>query len=92
VSTAGWSASGARTSIVASKIGLEKVRDMDVRGRLSGPPRKYFELIIADQSFGFSLRDDQIANEPALGGVYAIRTDLGKPKMSADNRVSNYKT
>jgi transposase len=93
--------------IAATKIELEKVRDMIARGRLRGAAAigvrigrvlnkykvgKHFALNITDQSFDFSLREDKIADEAALDGVYVIRTDVGKRKMSADNTVRNYKS
>jgi hypothetical protein len=53
---------------------------------------KHFELNITDQSFDFSLREDKIADEAALDGVYVIRTDVSKRKMSADDTVRNYKS
>jgi transposase len=93
--------------IAATKTELEKVRDMVARGRLRGAAAigvrigrvlnkykvgKHFALNITDQSFDFSLREDKIADEAALDGVYVIRTDVGKRKMSADNTVRNYKS
>jgi transposase len=53
---------------------------------------KHFELNITDQSFDFSLREDKIDDEAALDGVYVIRTDVSKRKMSADDTVRNYKS
>jgi Transposase DDE domain len=93
--------------IAATKVELEKVRDMVARGRLSGAAEigvrvgrvlnkykvgKHFELNITDQSFDFSLRENKIADEAALDGVYVIRTDVAKRKMSAEDTVRNYKS
>ena len=93
--------------IAATKIELEKVRDMIARSRLGGAAAigvrvgkvvnkykvgKHFELNITDQSFDFSLREEKIADEAALDGVYVIRTDVSKRKMSADDTVRNYKS
>jgi transposase len=93
--------------IAATQVELEKVRDMVTRGRLSGAAEigvrvgrvlnkykvgKHFELNITDQSFDFSLRENKIADEAALDGVYVIRTDVAKRKMSAEDTVRNYKS
>jgi hypothetical protein len=53
---------------------------------------KHFELNITDQSFDLSLREDKIADEAALDGVYVIHTDVSKRRMSADDTVHNYKS
>ena len=86
---------------------LEKVRTMVKRGDLHGAGKigvragrvvnkykvaKHFDLTIEDGRFGFALRDEQIAAEAALDGIYVIRTSLSKKEMSAPNAVRSYKS
>jgi transposase len=93
--------------IAATTVELEKVRAMVARGRLSGAAAigvrvgrvlnkykvgKHFELNITDQSFDFSVREDKVAEEAALDGIYVIRTDVSKRNMSAEDTVRNYKS
>src|SRR5262249_56382038 len=71
--------------IAATTEELEKVRKMVARGKLKGSGKigvrvgkvvnkykvaKHFELTIADESFDFALRREQIAAEVALDGIY----------------------
>jgi transposase len=92
--------------IAATKSELEKVRGMVARGKLKGSAiigvrvgrvlnkfkvAKHFELHITDQSFGFAVRESQIAGEAGLDGVYVIRTGLTKRAMSSGDTVRNYK-
>ena len=86
---------------------LEKVRAMVKRGDLSGAGKigvragrvvnkykvaKHFALTITDDRFDFSLREEQIAAEAALDGIYVIRTSLSKREMSAADAVRSYKS
>jgi DDE family transposase len=96
-----------RTALLeATIIELDKVRAMVARGTLRGAASigvrvgkalnkykvaKHFELAIDDESFGFTLRHDKIAEEAALDGLYVIRTSLEKRRMTADDAVRNYK-
>jgi hypothetical protein len=52
---------------------------------------KHFELAIADKSFGFKRKDQAIAAEAALDGLYIIRTSLDAAHMDAADCVRNYK-
>ena len=85
---------------------LEKVRAMVGRGELRGAGKigvragrvvnkykvaKHFELTIEDARFDFALREDEIAAEAALDGIYVIRTSLPKQQMSAPEAVRSYK-
>ena len=86
---------------------LEKVRAMVKRGDLRGAGKiglragrvvnkykvaKHFELTIESGRFDFVLRQDAIAAEAALDGIYVIRTSLSKKEMSAPNAVRSYKS
>jgi transposase len=52
---------------------------------------KHFELAIAETSFTFARKDDAIAAEAALDGIYIIRTSLDAKCMDAADCVRNYK-
>jgi len=85
---------------------LEKVRAMVGRGDLLGAGRigiragrvvnkykvaKHFDLTIDDARFDFVLREDNVAAEAALDGIYVIRTSLSKSQMSTADTVRSYK-
>ena len=85
---------------------LNKVQAMVARGELIGKDeigvrvglvvnkykvRKHFALNIQDASFSFELRQDQIAAESALDGIYVIRTSLPKERLDAPGAVRSYK-
>ena len=85
---------------------LEKVRAMVGRGDLLGAGRigiragrvvnkykvaKHFDLTIDDARFDFVLREDNVAAEAALDGIYVIRTSLSKSQMSTAETVRSYK-
>ena len=52
---------------------------------------KHFELTIADDSFSYRRRDEAIAAEAALDGLYVVRTSLPTETLSAEQTVSAYK-
>jgi transposase len=52
---------------------------------------KHFTLEISDTRLDFRRREDQIAAEAALDGIYVIRTPVAKKQMSAADAVRNYK-
>jgi transposase len=53
---------------------------------------KHFELAISDQAFTFERRQEAIATEAALDGVYIIRTSVEVDRMDAAQCVRNYKS
>jgi len=90
----------------ATEKELEKVRAMVARGRLRGRDQigvrvgkvvnkykvaKHFMLEIADDRFVFARREEQIAAEAVLDGIYVIRTSLPAEQMSAEDTVRSYK-
>ncbi len=52
---------------------------------------KHFALDIRDDGFEFTRRQQEIADEAALDGIYVIRTSLTAKQMSADDSVRSYK-
>jgi len=92
--------------IAATTEELDKVRKMVARGKLKGSGvigvrvgkvvnkykvAKHFELTITEAKFEFSLRQEQIAAEAALDGIYVIRTGVAKRTMNSADTVRNYK-
>jgi transposase len=53
--------------------------------------QKHFELKIEDDSFTYQRREEQIAEEAALDGLYVVRTSLAKQTFSAEQTVAAYK-
>ena len=52
---------------------------------------KHFELVITDDTFGFSAKEEEIAAEAALDGIYVLRTSLPAAELSPPEVVSSYK-
>jgi transposase len=53
---------------------------------------KHFELVIGDDNFSFSRKDEQISAEAALDGFYVVRASVsGTSQMSAAEVVGAYK-
>jgi transposase len=91
----------------ATEKELEKVRAMVTRGKLlrgrdqigvragkvvnKYKVAKHFTLEIEDDRFAFARREEQIAAEAALDGIYVIRSSVPAEQMSADDTVRNYK-
>lgn len=53
---------------------------------------KYYDLAIKDHEFNYSRRQELIAQEIALDGVYVIRTSLETEVMDAVTTVKSYKS
>ena len=51
----------------------------------------HFDLQITDDSFTFTRKDDQIAAEAALDGIYVLRTSLPEHALHRDDVVGRYK-
>jgi hypothetical protein len=92
--------------IAATTRELERVAAMVVGGRLKGAGTigvragkvadkykvaKHFELAITDAAFTFELKDESVAAEVALDGLYVIRTSVTQTDMTAEQAVLNYK-
>ena len=52
---------------------------------------KHFDFEITDDSFSFTRKQDQIAAEAALDGIYVLRTSLPEHTVGRDDVVSRYK-
>lgn len=97
-----------RRSLIAATIKeLEKVQRMVERGRLRGKAqigvrvgtvinkykvRKHFDLQIGESSFTYVLKEDSVAQEAALDGIYVIRTSLPQERMDGAETVRRYKS
>ena len=53
---------------------------------------KHFELTIADDRFAFARKRDEIAQEAALDGLYAVRTSLPEQTLADETAVKTYKS
>ncbi len=53
---------------------------------------KHFELTIADDRFAFARKREQIAQEAALDGLYAVRTSLPEETLADEAAVKAYKS
>jgi transposase len=53
--------------------------------------QKHFELTIEDESFTYRRRDEKIAEEAALDGLYVVRTSVSAEELSAERTVASYK-
>jgi hypothetical protein len=53
--------------------------------------RKHFVLTIADDGFSFRRREDTIAREAVLDGLYVIRTSVSADRLDASEVVRSYK-
>ena len=91
----------------ATTVELAKVRSMVEHKRLRGRERiglrvgrvvnkykvaKHFELEIEDERFAFSIREDQVATEALLDGIYVLRTPVLAQKMESAQVVRSYKS
>ena len=54
--------------------------------------QKHFELVITDNSFTYSRREENIACEAALDGLYVIRTSVASEAMQDEQVVATYKS
>jgi len=85
---------------------LDKVRRRAEQGQLSGKDAigvrvgqvinkykmgKHFDLDIQDNEFSFTIKEDKVAAEEALDGVYVVRTSVSKERMDGEETVRSYK-
>jgi hypothetical protein len=93
--------------VQATVAELDQVRAMVERKRLRGADQigvrvgrvvnkykvaKHFELTIEAQRFAFRVRDDELAKEAALDGIYIVRTLVAATIMDAPQVVRSYKS
>ena len=70
----------------AAAIGLRAGRVVDAKKMA-----KHFELEIADGVFAFERRENLIAQEAALDGLYVVRTSVPAERLGAPAVVATYK-
>ena len=96
-----------RQSLLKATEGeLEKVRRMVAKGRLEEKGAiglrvgrvinkykvaKHFKVKIGEKSLAWQIREEQVAAEAALDGIYVIRTSLEKTELSSEDAVRSYK-
>ena len=93
--------------LAATEKELAKVKAMVARGKLKGEGEigvrvgrvvnkykvaKHFDLDIGPSRFSYSVKEDSVAEEAALDGIYVIRTTVATDEMSAADAVRNYKS
>ncbi len=93
--------------LTATEASLEKIKLSVIAGKLTGKDKigvragklvnqykvaKHFELDIEDAAFSFQRKEDGIAAEASLDGLYIIRTSLSDTRMAAADCVRNYKS
>jgi len=52
---------------------------------------KHFQVTIGEESFSYRRKEDNIAREKALDGIYVIRTSLSSDKLASEAAVTAYK-
>ena len=93
--------------LAATEKNLQAIKERVDAGKLAGADEiglrvgkivnqykvaKHFELAIGDNAFTFERRQEAIATEAALDGVYIIRTSVEAARMDAAQCVRNYKS
>jgi transposase len=93
--------------LAATEKSLQAIKERVDAGKLAGADEiglrvgkivnqykvaKHFELAIGDNDFTFERRQEAIATEAALDGVYIIRTSVEVDRMDAAQCVRNYKS
>lgn len=93
--------------LLATTQELDKVKRMVEKGRITGRDKigvrvgrvinkykmaKHLALVIGDDRFDYEIRQDQLAAEAALDGIYVIRTSLPRERISAPDAVRSYKS
>lgn len=93
--------------LAATEKDLVQVQSMVKAGKLAGQDKiglrvgrvinrykvaKHFTLNIQDQAFSYQRKQDSIALEAALDGIYIIRTSVPADRMDGANCVRNYKS
>lgn len=93
--------------LAATEAELTKVRQMVTKGRLLGQDKigvrvgkvinkykmaKHLNLEIQEASLTWQRKQEQIAAEAALDGIYVIRTSVSKDRLTKDDAVRSYKS
>jgi transposase len=90
----------------ATEADLEPIRERVAAGRLTDPAaiglavgevikrhrvKKHFTIDIADGTFSYRRKREQIAEEAALDGIYVLRTSVAAERLDAPDVVRAYK-
>lgn len=75
-----------KTSLKGSEIGLKAGKILE-RHKVG----KHYELTIGDGTFKWARREESIAAEAKLDGIYVIRTSEPNERFSAEDTVRTYK-
>lgn len=93
--------------LAATERHLDKIKARVQAGKLTGGDQigvrvgkvinrykvaKHFELAIEERAFGYARKQDAIAAEAALDGVYIIRTSVAAQQMPGADCVRHYKS
>jgi hypothetical protein len=70
-----------------AEIGLEVGAVLDTRKM-----GKHYDLTITDTSFAYRRKEDAIATEARLDGIYVIRTNVPSAALTAEQAVGAYKS
>lgn len=90
-------ATEAELAPIAERVQRGTLADAGEIGLAVGPVlkryrvKKHFEVHIADGHFTFARRSEQISQEAALDGIYALRTSLARDRLDAPGVVRAYK-
>jgi hypothetical protein len=83
--------------LIEQRVARGKLRGADAIGLRVGKVvnqykvAKHFELAIGEHRFSFARKQQAIAAEAALDGLYIIRTSVAAQRMAAADCVRNYK-
>jgi hypothetical protein len=92
--------------LAATESALTEIAGRVLRGTLTGEAtiglavgevwnrwrvRKHFRVEITETSFAFARRDERIAAEAALDGIYVLRTSVAESELDAVDVVRAYK-
>ncbi len=92
--------------LAATERGLREIRERVEAGTLRGAAeiglaagpalkryrvKKHFEVTIADASFAYERKAEQISAEAALDGIYVLRTTVPEERLDAPEVVRSYK-
>jgi transposase len=83
-----------RVQAMASKGNLEGAGPIGVRiGKVVNKYKvaKHFKLDIDEASFSYRIREERVAEEAALDGLYVIRTPLSPERANDEQAVRHYK-
>lgn len=95
-----------KSLLESTKKELEKVQSMTGKGRLKNAASigvrigkiinkykvaKHFILDVRDDGFDYRINEESVAIEAALDGIYVIRTNVRKERISAEATVHSYK-